>query len=100
MDETRIITAIYISMNDSPFAQFFLPLTPFAHNAVHPGSVRPPVFFVQGLFILILCMNNILWSIVGACVKDIYAFLVNTCRFNLSDLQITKNTDGANQNLS
>ena len=47
VDETRIITAIYISMNDSLFAQFFLPLMPFAQNTVHPGSVCPYFMYEQ-----------------------------------------------------
>ena len=54
---------------------FFLPLTPFAQNAIYPGYIHQKVFFIQGQFALILCMNNILWSIIGACVKD-NAFLV------------------------
>ena len=40
-------------MNVSPLAQIF-----FAPEPVHPGSVRPPVLNVQGLFVLIL---SILW---------------------------------------
>ena len=32
------------------------PPNPFAKNAVSPGSVRPPVLNIQGLFAFILCM--------------------------------------------
>ena len=38
---------------------FFAP-TLFARNAIRPGSIHPPVLFVQGPFAFILCMNNIL----------------------------------------
>ena len=45
---------------------FFSPLT---HNAVRPGSVRPPVLKVQGPFALILytCMYYIGMLCTGAC---------------------------------
>ena len=48
----------HTNMNVSPFAQIFFAPNPFAQNAIRPGSVRPPVLNVQGLFVLIL---SILW---------------------------------------
>ena len=47
--------------NVSPFAQKFLPPIPFAQNAVRPGSVRPPVLFLQVPFAHIF----MLWPTLG-----------------------------------
>ena len=50
--------------------KFFSLPTPFAQNAIRPGSVGPPLLFVQDLFTIILCMNNKLWLIIGICAND------------------------------
>ena len=47
----------------------------FRASALRLGRGVSPNIPLQGLFTLILCMNNILWYIIGACVKE-NAFLV------------------------